>query len=161
MKTPRLSRLVQTLLLACLGTGVTAVAGEVYRWTDAGGQVHFEQGPPRDRDAQRLDMHESRPRAERTDPPLAERRDRQQRLLESFEYERDRKRAAALRERSRQNRNAGYCDELRLQWRRLNHPGPIFHTRADGGRDYLSDAQREGEKDKLRPAYREACGEEP
>lgn len=134
--------------------------GEIYRWTDADGRVHYGERPPGD-NATRIDVTGPHGGSADTAPTEAARRERQRRLLESFEYERAREaeREAEAAERARQ-RDA-QCERLRQHWGRLNHPGPLYETDGEGGRRYLDDDERAAQKSRLRPVYRQVCGESP
>ncbi|MCG6966584.1 MAG: DUF4124 domain-containing protein [Chromatiaceae bacterium] len=145
--------------LACAWLALPAIA-DVYRWTDAQGQVHYASRPPPS-GAARVDLPAATTPPAAPDIDAAQRRERQQRMLDAYEYERGRKQAEAARAAEARAANAARCRSLRTEWRRLSYPGPIYVKRADGGRDYLSDEQREGYKTRLRPAYLEACGEQP
>ncbi len=147
------------LLVACLlsaGLG----AAEVYRWTDERGQVHYGERPPPD-GGQRLELPRAQSGAAQQDRETAQRRARQQRLLEAYEYEREKQQADAARAAAQRQQAAARCSELKRRWRRLSYPGPVYFTRANGERDYLSDERREAEKRRMRPAYKAACGAEP
>lgn len=147
--------LVFILLLA---TGV--VAAEIFRWTDDTGQVHYGERPPDDR-AQRLAIPGSRSAAPGAVPDETQRRARQQRLLEAFEYERERKATRQAQDAEQARQRAVRCERLRRHWRRLSYAGPIYSAGEDGERRYLDDAERAAQKDRLRPAYQRACGEAP
>ena len=138
----------------------TAESAEIYRWTDDNGQVHFSQRPP-PREAQRLQLPGSGPGQPAADTDLMRRRERERRLLESYEYERTQKKARQVRDANARQEAAGRCSRLQLYWRRLSHPGPVYIRRDGGEREYLSDAQREAEQARIRPAYEQACGREP
>jgi len=142
----------------CLGD---PAAADVYRWTDAAGQVHYSERPPPQGPALRLDLPATGSPPAGGDAHAAERRARQQRLLEAFEYERAQQAERAARAAKQRLADAERCRALRQRWGRLSHPGPIYVGRPDGGRDYLDAAQREAEKAGMRPAYRQACGQEP
>jgi hypothetical protein len=147
------------LLTGCLLPAVVGAA-EVYRWTDERGQVHYGQRPPPD-GAQRLELPQSQAGTAAQDPHAAQRRARQQRLLEAYEYEREKQQAEAARVAAQQQEAATRCRELKRSWRRLSFPGPVYFTLPDGERDYLSDERRAAEKRKMLPAYTAACGAEP
>ena len=147
--------LVLTMLLQS-----TAESAEVYRWTDENGQVHFSQRPP-PREAQRLQLPARAPGHTDADQELMRRRERERRLLESYEYERSQKRARREREADARQEAAQRCASLQQYWRRLSHPGPVYTRGDDGERQYLSDAQREAEQARVRPAFVQACGREP
>ncbi len=138
----------------------TAESAEVYRWTDDNGQVHFSQRPP-PREAQRLQLPESGPGQPNADTDLTRRRERERRLLESYQHERTQKKARQAREVNARQEAAERCSRLQLHWRRLSHPGPVYIRRDDGEREYLSDEQREAEQARIRPSYVQACGHEP
>lgn len=149
-------------LLAAAGLLLTAPAAvaDVYRWTDDNGQVHFSQRPP-PQGAQRIELPQGGPGASAPDRDAAQRRDRQQRLLDAYEYEREQEQARQARAEDEQRKADARCQELQRRWRRLSFPGPVYVSRADGGRDYLNDEQRAAQKVQMRPAYVQACGREP
>jgi len=150
-------RCLPPVLVLCL---VFPAAADVYRWTDADGRVHYGERPP-SQGAQRMDLPDAAPAPGADDPDASARRTRQQRLLEAYEYERAQKEAEAARAERERQADADRCRALQQRWRRLSHPGPVYIGRADGGRDYLDEAQREAEKASMRPAYVQACGREP
>lgn len=145
------------VLVLCL---VFPAAADVYRWTDADGRVHYGERPP-SQGAEKMDLPDAAPAAGPLDPDVSVRRARQQRLLEAYEYERAQKQSEAARAERKRQDDAERCRALQQRWRRLSHPGPVYFGRADGGRDYLDEAQREAEKANMRPAYVQACGREP
>jgi hypothetical protein len=145
------------LLTLCLALPAWA---DVYKWTDEAGRVHYGERPPGD-GAQRMQLP-TRPAGPADDGLSdAQRRARQQRVLEAYGYERERKKEAQARDAARDRQRAQACEELKQRWRRLNHPGPVYFSGEDGRRRYLDDSERAAEQDRMRPAYREACGGEP
>ena len=149
-----LALLILTLL------GFSAVAAEVFRWTDEHGQVHFSQRPPPG-EAQRMDLPETDTTGVRSDSGLVERRQRERRLLEAYDYEREQKQARQARETSAQQQAATQCASLQQYWRRLSFHGPVYIKQKNGEREYLSDEQRAAEKARIRPGYVQACGRQP
>ncbi len=139
-----------------------AIAGDVYRWTDADGRVHYGQRPPHDvPEVRTIQVPATGAPAADANADDAQRRERQRRLLETYTYERERKRAAAAESAQRDQQRAQRCRAIQAQWRRLAFAGPVYFKRADGTRDFLSDERRADEQARLRPAYIKACGEEP
>ena len=137
-----------------------AVAAEVYRWTDEQGRVHYGERPPA-QGAERLDLPATGSPSTTPDASATERRARQQRLLDAYAYERERKQAAQAEAAAREQELAQECARLQRYWRRLSFSGPIYIKGDAGERRYLSDQQRAAEIERLRPAYRAACGREP
>jgi hypothetical protein len=151
---PSLGRL---LFLAGLCLAWPAAA-EVYRWTDADGQVHYGSRPP-PQGAQRLELPASAP--PEGDADAARRLERQRRVLDDFEYQRAKKKEEAERAARQQQVDAARCRALQQRWRLLSHGGPVYFRDAGGERDYLDDERRAAEQARLRPAYVQACGREP
>lgn len=150
-------------ILWLAGIGCVApptLATDVYRWTDANGQVHYGQRAPTQTDADRIEVPGGA-RDDAADPDAAERRARQQRLLDAYGYEREKKKQKAGQDAAHKRSQAERCSRIQARWRAYSHPGPIYYRRADGGRDYISDEQRAARLEKMRPAYIEACGEAP
>jgi len=135
-----------------------AAAAEVFRWTDEHGQVHFSQRPPPG-GARKMDLPETG--SVGNDSDLVERRQRERRLLEAYDYEREQKKARQARKASAQQEAAAQCASLQQYWRRLSYHGPVYIKRKDGEREYLGDEQRAAEKARIRPAYVQACGRQP
>jgi hypothetical protein len=91
-------------------------------------------------------------------PTESERRARQQRMLESYEYERARKAERQAAEARRKRELARQCDRLRRYRQTLAFAGPVFVEDDGGQRRYLDDAERAAEQARLRPAIEQACG---
>jgi len=140
--------------------GFSAVAAEVFRWTDEHGQVHFSQRPPPG-GAQKMDLPETDTNSVGSDSALVERRQRERRVLEAYDYEREQKKAHQARETRAQQQTAAQCASLQQYWRRLSFHGPVYIKQKNGEREYLSDEQRAAEKARIRPAYVQACGRQP
>ena len=81
------------LIIPFLCLSLPAVA-EVYRWVDPDGQVHYGERPP-PQGARKIELPEASESSPQPDREAAERRARQQRLLDAYEHERGRKLAAA------------------------------------------------------------------
>ena len=146
------------LLAGCMllppGLG-EAFGDEIYKWTDAEGRVHYGSRAPAGVSAESKSIPTNSPDA---DQALTERRERQRRLLESYDYERGREAELAERERRQDRERAKRCRKIERHLRQLDHPGPVYVTGADGKRRYLDDAEREQRKIEMQPAYRRACG---
>ena len=152
---------VRRLALATAMLAVsTPYAADVYRWSDEQGRVHYGQRPP-PQGAQKMLLPDTAAGSVTADQASAQRRDRQQRLLEAFEYEREQKRAADTRAAQLREQDAAHCRDLQESWRLLSHPGPVYRTLANGERRYLSEDERAAEKADLRQAHLKTCGIEP
>lgn len=159
MKT-RQGRFFAPIVLLAVLCSTTAVATDVYRWTDDSGLVHYGQRPPAD-GARRIDIDDARQQVPPASATDEQRRERQRRLLESYEYQREQKKQRAEEAAADKERMRRRCVSLQRRWRSLSNAGPVYRTREDGTRDYLSDAQRTAEKQAMQKAYRQACGHDP
>ncbi len=148
------------LMLGAFLLTASAFAAEVYRWTDSNGQVHFSQRPP-PVDAEKLELPESGEAPAAADTSLDKRRERQRRVLQSYEYEREQKKAAAAKAEQEKREMAAKCVDMEKRWRRLSHGGPLYYRDDGGEREYLSEQQRADEKARLRPYFKRYCGREP
>jgi len=147
--------------MVCLFCLAQAASTEVFRWTDEHGRVHYGERPPRSGAARRIDLPPAKTPSAVPDEGMVQRRARQERLLDSYAYERERKAAAAARDAEAEASRAAHCESLRRRWRRLSWAGPLYVRGAGGDRDYLSDEQRLAAKQRMRPAYQKACDAPP
>ena len=143
------------LFVLCLAGG--PALAEIYRWVDSAGRVHYGERPPTE-NAERVQLRPSPSDSARDLPSESERRVRQQRMLESYEYERERKAERQAAEASRKRELAAQCDRLRRYWRTLAFAGPVYVEDDGGQRRYLDDTARAAEQARLRPAMQRACG---
>ncbi len=148
------------LLFVGLMVALVAAATDAYRWTDEHGQVHYGQRPP-PQGAKRLDIPSTEAPPGAKDADAEKRRARQRRLLDAYTYEREQDEARREREEQRVRELAQECQRVQRYWRRLTYSGPVYIKGDDGERRYLNDQQRADEMERLRPAYRQACGKDP
>ncbi len=123
------------LLLCCLLL-VPALAGaEIYRWTDAQGQVHFSEKP--------------QPGAEQVSvkPQVVERdeatREREARTAKFYDARREEQALAASRAAEEREQQQKKCGQLREQRDQLNRGGSFYQLDERGERQYYTDEQIE------------------
>ncbi|MFC5699215.1 DUF4124 domain-containing protein [Pseudomonas sp. GCM10022186] len=122
-------------LLCCLLL-VPALAGaEIYRWTDAQGQVHFSEKP--------------QPGAEQVlvKPQVVERdqatREREARTAKFYDARREEQALAAGRAAEVREQQQKKCGQLREQRDQLNRGGSFYQLDERGERQYYTDEQIE------------------
>ena len=148
--------LMLCLLLALFGN---VVAEEVYRWTDANGQVHYGTRPPQG-NAEKILMRS--PQAVSNDGKSEDARAQMRKnLLQSYERERELKKNNKARLAAEQRRKALRCKQLTRHWKNLHHYGPIYYQNKIGGREFLNEKEREAEKEGLKSDLRTYCGKLP
>jgi len=146
------------LSVLCLAAG--PALADIYRWVDSAGRVHYGERPPVE-GAERVELPSSSNGAAASVPSESERWARQQRLLESYEYERTRKAEREAADARRDRERAVQCERLRRYWKTLAFAGPVYVTDDSGERRYLDDTERAAEQARLRPAMERACGRLP
>lgn len=134
----------------------SAFAGDIYRWTDENGRVHYGSRPG-GTDAREIAVKERPPAEPSAIADQAQRRDRERRLLQTYERDRALKREQEQRESEERKKVARVCRELNKEWSWLNHPGPIYTDGEAGKRNYLDEAARQEQKDKVREQMDRHC----
>ena len=126
------------LALLCGAAGAADGPGEIFRWEDEHGRVHYGDRPP-DRHARRLDVD--------TDPPedrhLGERRERRERLLEALAAARREREAAEQRAREARRERERRCAEARERLRSYATAGYLYEEDAQGRRRVLTAAEHD------------------
>lgn len=150
-------RRVSPVLLLLSLAATSATGTEVYRWTDAEGQVHFGDKPT-GTGAEAVTVQP--PRASDTAPAAAsesERRARTQRLLDEYAAERSEREAqreadaAAREERRRQ------CAIARRELAELEQSAYVYTRDDAGNKVILPDSDLRLERERARKEVQELC----
>ena len=147
--------LIVCLLVFAVVVPAKALAQEVYRWTDGTGVVHYGTSPPNDKGEPVMQLT---PAGNGAAPDPQERLRKHQRLLDAYQRDRELKHLAAQKLAAQERRRAGNCKLLTARWQELSYPGPIYFETSDGGRSYLSEEERQQQKNNLVRALQEHCG---
>ena len=149
-------RIVLSLAIAALTVSAGAAASEIYKWTDADGNVHYEDRPTGAESEERLDITYRRTDSSAVSQRVQSRldaqasRDEAESVAAAAEKEAaDNAAAAAERQKACQRSRARL--ESYLQARRL------YRTDANGERVYLDDAQRQEARQKAEEQIAEFC----
>ncbi|VXC74534.1 conserved exported hypothetical protein [Pseudomonas sp. 8Z] len=122
---------------------------EIYRWTDAQGQVHFGQRP-----ASGAERVEVKPQVVERDAQTREREARSERLYQARQSEREQ--AAAVAAQQRQQRE-GECRDLRQRLAQMPEGYRYYREGANGERIYYSDQELDTTRRQLRERIAERC----
>jgi len=141
-----------TILLCALAPIASA---EVYKWTDAQGNVHFGDKPPAGKsETINLPTHEA-PAV----PAVSEDRiEKQKRLLDAYAEERRLKNETDEKARKEKAERKQRCADLRDDLRNQEDAGSIYTLDKNGERVYLSNEQREASTAALRKEVEYWCG---
>ncbi|MGF6690813.1 hypothetical protein M2318_000862 [Metapseudomonas resinovorans] len=122
-------------LLCCLLLVPVAAGAEIYRWTDAQGQVHFSETP----------REGAKPVTVK--PQVVERdqltREREARTAKFYDARRQEQAVAAGRAEEAREQQEKRCSQLREQQGQLSNGGPFYRLDERGERQYYTDEQIE------------------
>ncbi|MBC9251773.1 hypothetical protein A9179_16000 [Pseudomonas alcaligenes] len=137
-------------LLLCFLLLPGLAGAEIYRWTDANGQVHFGEQPG-GAGAQQIEVK----------PQVVERddatRQREERTEQFYEARRQEKAQADAKSAEARAQRAQECKELRSQLAEIQRGGRYFVTDKNGERSYISDKEIDGARNRLSSRIAERC----
>ena len=141
-------------LVVCGVLALSAGAAEIYRWVDAEGKVHFADSPPPDVKAEKLDM-----RSAPTDPAAVELEEATRQVREN-QAEADTIVAtnAAKEAAAKAEQKARECEGAKRRYEAVQHSRKFASTGADGKETWLSGADADALKSKLKADVDAKCG---
>lgn len=129
--------------------------GQVYKWVDEDGQIHFSQFPPNsDKQAEQVDVKVGTS-ASATEAKKRLQEQRENLLKDSIERglsEEEKMRAMAESENKERR-----CEQARQQLTTLQNGGRIFTSNEAGERQYIDEKQRQDMIKKTQARVDEAC----
>ncbi len=148
------------LILGLLVMSVTvsggAIADSIYKWTDADGNVHYEDRPSDYENAERIQLTYNR-----TNNTVVQ--ERVQARLDTQTSRREEKTAAAEKAQAREDDRAKAaerqkkCDTYRSRTDTLLYSRRIYRDDENGERVYLDDAEREATRKRNEELIQEYC----
>ena len=149
-------RLILTVAMAALMAGGMTVAGEIYKWTDDDGGVHYEDRPTGDAQVERLDMF-----SRNTDNSVVQAR-----------LDTDRKAREAARQvaseappemtkaeiRAEQERRQEQCQMYRDRLEAFLRSQRLYKEDDAGERQYLSEDEVMAARSRVEGQIQEYCG---
>ncbi|SHF24970.1 protein of unknown function [Microbulbifer donghaiensis] len=138
------------LLGGLLLSSAAACAGDLYRWVDEDGKVHFGDRPPMEAEAENIEG-ELRPVNTADAPAPQQTASRQQHNVDQ-EYE-NRQRQRELRQKQQMTRA---CNSARRQLRMLQ--GRVAFIDANGKEIKMTERERQQQAERLRREVARACG---
>jgi hypothetical protein len=137
-------------VLLCLLLLPGLAAAEIYRWTDANGQVHFSQRPT----AAGAEQVEVKPQVVERDQLTREREERANRF---YDARREEQAQASANAAEQQAKRAEECRELRNKLASIPEGRSYYRAEADGQRSYYSDEQVDTARQQLQSRVSERC----
>jgi hypothetical protein len=149
-------RLAVTVSVAALLMGGTAVAGEIYKWTDDEGSAHYEDRPIAGASVERLDIA-----SRNTDNSAIQARQRADREAKATARQ---VAAEAPKEMSRQEVRAEQekrqqqCQMFRDRLEQFSRSQHLYKDGEDGERQYLDEAQTMAAHNRVQQQIDKYCG---
>ncbi len=140
-------------IMVVLLAGSTAIGGEIYRWVDESGQVHFG-----DRPAGTSASRVAAPPAHRVDTDLQQRYQKRRKLLNAFQEEHEQERQEELVAREEAMTREKNCTIARDTLRAYLESATLYRLDEKGNRVNLSDAERTRAESKAREDVTYWCG---
>lgn len=146
-----------------LAASPAMAAGEMYRWVDANGQVHYSDQPPpadaKDIKSMRskgIEPIESDDSDDSAEPSYVE----QNAAFEERQAKKAEDQAKAAEEKRAEDERKKNCQLARSNYNTVSVGGRITRVNAQGEREYLSDEEIESETAEARRAMEQWCNED-
>jgi hypothetical protein len=124
-------------------------SAEIYKWTDAQGQVHFDQRP-----VSGASQVQVKPQVIENDEAT---RQRQERTDTFYKARRDEQAQAEQRAGKRQAEIDDYCGRLRYKLAKIRPGSTYYAVNEQGEREYLSDQQMDAARRQLGQQIAQDC----
>lgn len=122
---------------------------EIYRWTDANGQVHFSEKP-----AAGAEQIEVKPQVVERDEAT---RKREERTAQFYDARRQEKAQAEAKSAEAHANRAKECKQLRGQLAEIQRGGRYFVTEKNGERSYIDEKEVDDARNRLSSRIAERC----
>lgn len=149
-------RLALTCAVAAMALAASAAANEIYKWTDAEGNVHYEDRPSGAPSEERLELTYQRTNRSAVSQRIQARLDREAERAEAKSAEAAREQEAAEQAATAEER-ASTCKRAQARLESYRQARRLYRTDANGERVYLDDAQRQEARQKAEEQVAEFC----
>jgi len=133
-----------------------AFADDIYKWTDADGNLHYGDRPSGQPSEERLKVTYNRTNAEALENRVQDQSDAENSRQEARAEAAEDKRAAEEDRRAAEQQKA-QCESSRAKLRTLQAARRVYRTDEAGEQVYLNDIQRAESLAKAESSVREAC----
>jgi len=149
-------RIVLTCAIAAMTVSMGAMANEIYKWTDADGNVHYEDRPSGAATEERLDLT-----YRATDRGAVQARVKSRLDAQTAREEAESTAAAAEQEAAEnaaaEQQRRDRCDQARARLESYLQARRLYRTDENGERVYLDDSQSQQARQKTEEQIAEFC----
>ncbi|MDH3546756.1 MAG: DUF4124 domain-containing protein [Gammaproteobacteria bacterium] len=143
-------------VIALLTTSGVALSGEIYKWTDENGNVHYVDRPTGDPSEQRIDILSRRTNNASVQASIDARRERVATREEAQTKKAEEQKAAAEAQAEREARNQR-CEQSRARLERYLQSTRLYREDESGERVYLDEEQILEARAKVQDQIQEYC----
>ncbi len=141
------------LLLACN----SALAGDVYRWTDANGTVHFGEHPPQGVKASRLSTSTGKRSTRGASPKAEEEAEAASSGAPTAEAEQPEAQPTVAAKPPKPKKNKEICERARYNYTTLSERARIRQKDENGEESYMTEEQKKEQKKAAKKAIDDYC----
>ena len=149
-------RLALTCAVTAMTFAATATANEIYKWTDAQGNVHYEDRPTGAPTEERIEIRYRRTDSSAVNQRIQARLDREAERAEAKSAAAAQEQEAAEQAAAAEER-ASTCERAQARLESYKQARRLYRTDANGERVYLDDAQRQEARQKAEEQVAEFC----
>lgn len=151
-----MNRKILVLVLSAAALTTSAFAGEIYKYVDENGSVHYLDRPTGESGEERLNITYSGTRNEVVSARVEKRRDYME-ALEEARSEAKSQREAEAEARAEMEARAAKCQEQRARLETYLQSRRLFRENEAGEREYLDEEQTMEARRKVEEAIQENC----
>jgi len=144
------------LVIAAAALTSSAFAGEIYKYVDENGSVHYVDRPTGESGEERLDVSYSGTSSETVTAQVQKRRDYMS-ALEEARTDAKSQREAEAQARAEMEQRAAKCQEHRARLESYLQSRRLYRENAAGEREYLDEQQTMEARRKVEEAIQENC----
>ncbi|WP_455233839.1 DUF4124 domain-containing protein [Thiogranum longum] len=143
----------KTVFVVLLMAGLSAAHGDLYRWVDEKGQVHFSDQPQGQQSSKLKPL--PAPASAQTDQ--GSRMEKTRKLLNAYEIERQQEREQKAKQKEQEQQRRKNCNQARDDLRQYTDFGNIYRLDDEGNRVYLSEQEKRTLIQRSRAAVAKWC----
>ena len=151
-----MTRKTLVLVLSALALATSAFAGEIYKYVDDDGTVHYLDRPTGESGEERLELTYSRTSNEAVNARIQKRREYMA-ALDDASNEAQSRREAEAQARTEVEERAAKCAEHRARLETYLQSRRLYRENAAGEREYLDEEQIMEARRKVEEAIQETC----
>ena len=141
------------LLVLILATSAVEVVAEIYKWKDDKGKIHYSDNPAKN--SRQMDIKDEP--SENTNISKSQRKNRREKLIETFNAERKEKKQHQAEEKDKRDRLNAQCGRAKDRLKGYMKAGGLYNVDKEGNRTYISKEEHKAEIRNLQKRINKQC----